>query len=119
MLEALALFALCPEFGPRITCVVDPDTVWIAGEKIRIANIDGPELNSPKCPYERELAWKATERLVTLLNSGEVALHRSGPDKDRYGRSLRSISVNGHDIGQQLVTEGLARPWTGKRQQWC
>jgi endonuclease YncB( thermonuclease family) len=34
--------------------VVDGDTFWFRGEKIRIADIDTPELSPPRCERERE-----------------------------------------------------------------
>lgn len=36
--------------------MVDGDTIWLEGLKIRIADIDTPEITSPKCnaEYERE-----------------------------------------------------------------
>ncbi len=39
--------------------------------------------------------------------------------KDRYGRTLATVSVDGQDVGEILIAEGLARPWTGHRQPWC
>ena len=36
-------------------CVVDGDTFWLTGEKIRIENIDAPETHQPGCDAEREL----------------------------------------------------------------
>jgi len=51
MLLIAAALAVCAP-GPRDNCVHDGDTVWLAGEKIRIADIDTPELNG-KCEHER------------------------------------------------------------------
>jgi len=36
----------------RFTCVVDGDTIWLEGTKIRIADIDVPEMFSPGCAAE-------------------------------------------------------------------
>jgi micrococcal nuclease len=44
----------------RRTCVVDGDTFWLEGEKIRIADIDTPEISEPKCDAEYQLGMKAT-----------------------------------------------------------
>jgi micrococcal nuclease len=49
----LAAFALCVA-SSRITCVVDGDTFWLAGEKVRIADINAPELHGAGCPAERQ-----------------------------------------------------------------
>jgi endonuclease YncB( thermonuclease family) len=39
---------------------------------------------------------------------------------DRYGRTLASVTVNGRDVGEILIGEGLARPYQGgRRGSWC
>src|SRR5579871_2920981 len=58
----------------RVTCVVDGDTIWFRGEKIRVADINAPELSHPACRSEADLAVAATERLTDLLNAGAFAL---------------------------------------------
>ncbi len=37
----------------QMNCVVDGDMFWFKGEKIRIADIDTPELSPPRCEAER------------------------------------------------------------------
>src|SRR5207237_6187840 len=64
MLSAAALFAAVLAASPpaaapssfdlcgsaeRVNCIVDGDTLWIAGIKIRIADIDAPELHGYTC----------------------------------------------------------------------
>ena len=99
--------------------MVDGDTFWMAGEKIRIADIDTPETHPARCPEEARLGAAATQRLQTLLNSGAVTLHSIDRDTDRYGRKLRRVEVNGRGVGDMLVAEGLARPYRGRRMGWC
>ena len=115
MLLIAAVLAVCAP-GPRDNCVHDGDTAWIEGEKIRIADIDTPELNG-KCEYERRLALRARNRLVELLNSGKFEIVRTG--RDRYGRTIATLHRSGRSIGDQLVSEGLARKWSGRREPWC
>lgn len=106
--------------GSRTNCVVDGDTIWIAGEKIRIADIDTPEISEPKCKSELALGNKATARLIELINVGPFELYAwSGRDEDRYGRKLRVLVRNGQSLGDMLVAEGLARTWSGRREPWC
>ena len=64
--------------GERITCVVDGDTIWLNGEKIRMQGYDTPEPTTDICGgnYERQLAGQATNRLVQLLNEGEFSVQR-------------------------------------------
>ena len=118
LLTLAASFALCAE-GPRTTCVVDGDTFWLNGEKVRIADINAPETHSAGCPEEQALGDRATRRLIVLLNAGPFELASEGRATDRYGRSLRVIRRGGHSIGEQLVSEGLAEPWRGRRSDWC
>lgn len=107
-------------WSSRRTCVVDGDTIWLEGVKIRIADIDTPEISQPKCDYEYDLGIKARDRLVVLLNQGEFeAVTIGSRDEDQYGRKLRVLLRNGRSIGDQLVAEGLARTWSGRREPWC
>lgn len=104
----------------RTTCVVDGDTFWLESQKIRVADIDTPEIGEPKCAAEYALGMKATKRFRDLLNAGPFDLVPiPGRDQDKYGRSLRVIVRGGRSLGDQLVAEGLARTWTGRREPWC
>ncbi|RED16916.1 thermonuclease family protein [Parasphingopyxis lamellibrachiae] len=111
-------FSMCGS-GRRINCVVDGDTFWMEGEKIRILDIDTPELHPARCAEEERLGQAAKSRLHDLLNSGAVTLHRAGRDRDRYGRLLRRVEVSGQPVGDMLIGEGLARPYAGGRRSWC
>ena len=113
-----AHFAECS--GPaRVTCVVDGDTFWLNGTKIRIADIDTPEISRPSCSHELMLGQRATSRLLDLLNAGPFDLIAYERDKDVYGRSLRIVSRNGQSLGDVLVREGLAHVWDGRKHSWC
>lgn len=106
-------------FGRR-NCVIDGDTFRIDGRKVRIADIDTPEISDPKCPSEYERGMQAKARLRELLNVGPIELAPIvGRDKDRFGRELRVVLRDGRSLGDQLVSEGLARTWTGRREPWC
>ena len=113
-----ALFTRCEGSG-RVTCVVDGDTIWYRGTKIRIADINTPEISRPACPREAALGERATLRLTALLNTGGFTLERKGRDEDRYGRNLRVVTRGGRSLGDLLVAEGLAERWRGRRGNWC
>ena len=103
----------------RHTCVVDGDTIWLNGEKIRIVGYDTPEPTSNVCggAHEIDLAHRATARLIELMNQGNFTVERQG--NDRYGRTLAKVHVNDRDVGDLLVAEGLARYWPYGREFWC
>lgn len=113
-----AMFKLCD--GPiRKTCVVDGDTIWFRGDKFRIADIDAPEISSPRCEDEKVVGEIARDRLLELLNAGGFSLRSGWRDTDRYGRKLRTITRKEKSLGEMLVEEGLARRWGEPRRDWC
>jgi endonuclease YncB( thermonuclease family) len=85
-------------------------------EKVRVENIDTPEIDG-KCSAERRMAVSAKKRFAAIVANQKVQVLRSGQDK--YGRTLAHVLVNGSNVGQLLVAEGLARPWAGRRESWC
>ena len=113
-----ARFEACGR-GERINCVVDGDTFWYAGEKIRVADINTPEVSRPLCPREAALGERASARLLALLNQGAFTLETVDRDRDPYGRLLRTVTRQGESVGAVLVREGLAEEWRGRRSGWC
>lgn len=105
--------------GQRVTCVVDGDTFWLNRQKIRIADIDTPELSPPRCEAERIRGEAAKRRLAELLNAGAFSLVAGDREEDRYVRKLRTVTRAGASIGNMLIAEGLARPWDGGCHPWC
>jgi endonuclease YncB( thermonuclease family) len=126
MLRALCFTAcllLClPAFaqGPGGYRVVDGDTIHAPfGVKYRLMGFDTPEIFHSQCDAELELGMAAKERLEELLASGEVRVIESGRT-DKYRRTLAHVEVDGRDVGEILIGEGLARPYKGeKRKSWC
>lgn len=114
-----ALFSICDQ-RPHRDCVIDGDTFYMGSQPIRIADIDTPETHPPRCAHEAELGARATDRLLELLNAGPFTMEAAGGrDEDQYGRKLRIVVRDGRSIGNVLVSEGLAREWTGRRLPWC
>ena len=100
----------------RVTCIVDGDTVWIDGEKIRLLGIDAPELRS-QCAIEKRKAALATDRLRTILSDNTFTIERTG--HDRYGRTLAHLRIGKTTAGQMMIEGDFARPWRGHSVDWC
>jgi micrococcal nuclease len=113
-----ATFTLC-DGAVRENCVVDGDTFWFRGDKIRIADIDTPEISEPNCPDEKDVGELARDRLLMLLNEGASSFAAGSRDADRHGRKLRTVWRSGESLGIRLVEEGLARRWNGSPVDWC
>lgn len=101
-----------------IADVHDGDTIRTCdGERIRIENIDAPELpGSPRCTEpgrngwcDYDLAESSRDELASFLDSGTVTVSRSG--FDHYGRTLATLNVDGDDAGDHLISMGLAKAW--------
>lgn len=107
----------------RIVRVIDGDTVVMAGgEHVRILNIDAAEMPPrSRCEAEERLSLAARARLAEMVAAGgSVVLASDGRrDRDRYGRQLRLVRINGRDVGEALIAEGLAQPWRGHKANWC
>ena len=103
-----------------VTCLVDGDTFWQGGVKMRLLDIDTPETFEAECSAEKEMGDRATARLQQLMAEG-YTLENSG-EKDRTSdrRDLvRLILPDGRDAGQVLISEGLAQPWPNDGYKWC
>ena len=113
-----AEFTFC-HTGGGTNCVVDGDTFYISGAKVLIAGIDAPETHPPRCGREAELGNHATKKLHSLLNSGAVKMTSIDRDRDSYGRLLRNVAVDGQDVGEALISGGVARAYGSGRRGWC
>jgi micrococcal nuclease len=102
--------------------VVDGDTVVTpSGLTVRVANIDAPEAPGKcKCELECRQAEAATAYVrASLRLAGVVELRPYVRPVDRYGRTLAYVLVDGKDLGNEMVSRGLARKWEGRRRSWC
>jgi micrococcal nuclease len=98
--------------------VIDGDTFDIGGTRVRVAGIDAPETHPSRCANEVALGAAATQKLAALLRGGPLWI--SGNIIDRYGRSVRTVRVNGEDVADAMISAGLARNYDGKKRQgWC
>ena len=85
-------------------------------EKIRIDNIDVPEIDGA-CAAERLAALRAKDELATQVAGHRIELVRGR--LDRYGRQLARVAADRHDVGETLIKLGLARRWDSWRKPWC
>ncbi|WP_195175455.1 hypothetical protein [Mesorhizobium sp. INR15] len=69
-MTAIALTLLLSVFA------IDGDTIVIDKTPYRVANIDAPDIHHYGCDAELRLGLLAKRRMVELLNSGPVAVHR-------------------------------------------
>lgn len=89
--------------------VIDGDTFAIGDTRIRLFGIDAPEKGQP-CSDDRGRQFDCGDwvtRQITALYDGITATCVE-IEQDRYGRSVATCTARGGDVGQQIVSEGLA-----------
>ena len=85
--------------GDTFTAFVDGNVTL----KVRLANIDAPELNQP---YGEE----AKRELSLLINGKGVEVTEQ--TTDRYGRMVGIVILDGVDVSSIMVTKGMAWVYT-------
>lgn len=121
----------------RAITVVDGDTIRVAGyaNAIRLVGFNTPETAEPECANERQLGKRASARLKKLVTTPNVKFQRvpcacnpgtEGTKACNHGRSCGILLVDGRNVGDLLIREGLAVPFKcGKTscpptpRPWC
>lgn len=100
--------------------MIDGDTIAISDQRFRLVGFDTPETRHAECSYELALGNEATRRARQLVENAGIVDLIVLPGRDKYGRGLARLLIQGEDLGSRLIAEGLARPYQGgRRQSWC
>lgn len=100
--------------------VIDGDTLRDGEERFRVENIDAPERGArAECLDERALAEAARAYLVEWVARARRVEARPVGRRDRYGRILARIDIDGVDLGERLMARGLAQRWRGRKADFC
>ncbi|RWE24145.1 MAG: thermonuclease family protein [Mesorhizobium sp.] len=102
--------------------ITDGDTIRLDGaaKGTRLVGFNAPESIEPRCAVEADLGRRAKARLTELVASAKLELQMipcscpagtEGTDRCNYGRSCGSLFANGRDVGDVLISEGLAVPF--------
>jgi len=95
-------------YEATVVRVIDGDTILLSnGEKVRYIGINTPEIHHPtrgKEPYGQE-AKEANRRLV---EGKTVRLEFDVQQRDKYGRLLAYVHLDGQMVNRRLVRDGYA-----------
>lgn len=102
-----------PTFETTVTRVVDGDTFHALinnkDEKIRLILVDTPETVKTNTPIQ-PLGKESSLFTKSVLKPGtKVNLELDAQERDRYGRILAYVYVNGKMLNETLLEKGLAR----------
>lgn len=104
LFTAIAGVANAETVNGRVTRVIDGDTVVIKRhngrpETVRLQGIDAPEKHQTG-------GAQSTQHLRDLAEGKRVTVETKG--KDKYGRTIGKVSVNGKDAGLEQIKSGDA-----------
>ena len=98
---------------PGQAVVIDGDTLEIHGTRIRLWGIDAPE-HDQLCRGDDSDPYRcgavSANKLDTLIARRPV--YCAPKDVDRYGRTVASCRSGAADLGEWLVSQGLALDWS-------
>jgi endonuclease YncB( thermonuclease family) len=114
-------------FAFELVEVIDGDTfrarvdIWLGQSvtvKVRLQGVDTPEMNG-KCAAEKKLARQAKAFAENWLKTNQA--HLVNVHYGTYaGRVLATAQIkNGDSLSAALLAENLAKPYRGRRAQWC
>ena len=122
---------LTPETEIKTIYWSDGDSGRLNKSKFRLANVDAPETGSlkqrggAKCELEREKGYEAKAYIVALTKNGTVKVERDY-GYDRYQRLVVDLSVDGVDVGERAIADGILKPWPHRNNRalfakpdWC
>ncbi len=93
-----------------VESVTDGDTLRLkGGRRIRLVQIDAPELGEAECYAEEAAA--ALERLARPGSRIRLEADPALDDRDRFGRELRYVFVGDANLNLLLVRDGAAGVW--------
>lgn len=103
VLSLLTTIAAAEDIIGTVTSVYDGDTLTLTTEsdviKVRLADIDAPERKQPH--------GDAARQVLTALAHGKTAQIKV-ETRDRYGRTVGRVTVNGVDVNAEMVRQGAA-----------
>jgi micrococcal nuclease len=106
------------EYNAIVRSIYDADTIrvdcdlgfniWSRNEPLRLYGIDAPELRGETLMEAR----KSRDWLIQQIPIGTKIVIKTYRDrKEKYGRYLATIYVNGRNLNEELVANGFAVPY--------
>jgi len=88
--------------------IVDGDTIYLNGEKIRFIGIDTPELKQSCLKEGIKVFCGVTAKQILIDKIGNNNVECISEGKDQYKRTLAECFVNNESLSSYLVKSGYA-----------
>ena len=102
----------------------DGDTCYVTykgkNDKVRLLGLDTPEISNPKCEQEYALGIDARNFVNNLISEGVSIKFKTEYNRDFFGRILSYIIVDGENVSQKMVSNGLGVVYDrSNKKDWC
>ena len=102
----------------------DGDTCYVMIDgtkaKIRLLELDTPEISKPKCEAELELGLEARDYLNNLIANASSVEIKTDYEKDYFGRTLAHLIIDGEDASAKIRSNDLGVIYErGNKHDWC
>lgn len=102
----------------------DGDTCYVtvdgANTKIRLLELDTPEISKPKCEQELEWGLRARDFINDKIENAQAIEIKTNYELDWFGRTLSYLIIDGEDISAELVRNNLGVVYKkGFKVDWC
>jgi endonuclease YncB( thermonuclease family) len=97
-------------------CLLEPAPEILRVNLVRLRGCDAPEIHDQR-PELRAKAEAARTWIARRVHVGD-ALTLEDVKRDKYGRFLATIKIDGQDLAQGLIAAGLAKSYDGGRRSW-
>ena len=102
----------------------DGDTCYVTVDgtetKIRLLELDTPEISKPKCEAEKTLGLEARDYVNNLIENASTIEFKTDYKKDYFGRILSYLFIDGEDVSKKLVERGLGVVYDrNNKKDWC
>ena len=102
----------------------DGDTCYVMIDgnkaKIRLLELDTPEISKPKCEAELELGLEARDYLNNLIANASSVEIKTDYEKDYFGRTLAHLIIDGEDASAKIRSNNLGVTYEkGNKKDWC
>ena len=102
----------------------DGDTCYVTykgkNDKVRLLELDTPEISNPKCEQEYALGIDARNFVNNLISEGLSIKFKTEYNRDFFGRILSYIIVDGENVSKKMVSNGLGVIYDrSNKKDWC
>jgi endonuclease YncB( thermonuclease family) len=120
-ISALALAGACSPTAAN--AVVDTETLIVNGARVSLHQFDAPDVNAVSCENERLLAGLTFARMEELIATATtLEVRKTGMACLDFMTCDAFVRINGRDMGELLIEEGLATRGAGPGEpahDWC